>query len=249
VLKGTLQEYFREFPVRVVEYNDRELVEIPPELFDVADDFRLAIALARSGLQASASSINLRREEFAPPSLIHQIKPSIMFSAVLLIVMALAWFCSVRVQIYNQSRELKALNKEMIEIFADTLPGIKSPSAAEARIKEEQEKFKSLKNYSSSYVSPLEVLSDVAKSAPAGKNLALSEMHISDNVARLRGLVDSFDDIDSFKKRIEDSPILSGVKIESAAKADKGEQVNFRIRAEIAREPVTVPASQSEGGS
>ena len=248
-LRGMLQESFREFPVRIVEYNEGELVEIPPEFQNAADDCKLAVALAYSGLRPSNNSINLRQEEFSPPSLVQQIKPRIMLSAALLVALALAWFCNVRVQIHNQSKELKALNKEMLEIFADTLPGLKSPSAVESKIKEEQEKFKSLRNYSSSYVSPLEIMSEVAKSVPAGKNLVLGEMHISEDFLRLKGTVESFDDIDAFKKRIEDSPMLSSVKIESASKAEKGEQVNFRIRAQIGREPVTSADTQSGGDS
>lgn len=247
LLHKVLQQTFREFPVRMVEYNEKTLVEIPPDFLDAADNYGLAIALAYSGLQTSANAINLRQEEFAPPSLISQVKPSIVFSTAVLVIMALAWFGHARAQIYYRSKHLKVLNEEMLQIFADTLPGTRSPSVAEDKIKEEQEKFKSLRNYSSEYVSPLEVLAELAGSIPPGTNLVLSELYISENVARLRGTVDSFDDIDIFKNKVENSPLLSSVKIESAAKAERGEKVSFRIRAQIGRE--ANPNANSQAGS
>ncbi len=234
LIHPVLQHTFREFPVRRIEYNERRLIEVPADLLDTADNYRLAIALAYSGLRASAHAINLRQEEFAPPSLISQVKASIAFSAALFVIMALAWFGHARAQIHYRSKELKALNEEM-------------PSVAENKIKDAQELFKSLGNYSSEYVSPLEVLADLAASMPPGANLALSELHIAEKVARLRGTVNSFDDINIFKNNVEHSPLLSNAKIESAAKAEKGEKVSFRIRAEIKRE--TAPKAESHAGS
>ena len=132
----------------------------------------------------------------------------------MLAVALVAWLASVQAQIHAQSNQMKALNGEMLKIFAETMPGIKSAAAAEKRIKLEQEKFKSLKNYSSEYVSALEVLAEIAKSVPEKTNLMLNDFVSSDNVLRMTGTVDSFDDIDAFKKRIEGSPLFSGVKIE-----------------------------------
>jgi hypothetical protein len=244
-IQKILQQSFREFPVQVVEYNDRTLVDISGNLLDRKEEFRLAIALAYSGLRTSAVPVNLRREEFAAPPLISRMKSSIIRSATIILIMLLAWFGNVRAQIYSQSKQLEDLKKEMEEIF----PGVSSPSAAEEKIREEQKKLMALGNYSSEYISPLEILAEVAKSAPQGKNLALSEMHISENIARLRGSVDSFDDIEVFKRQLEDSLFLSNVNIESAAKAEKGKKVNFRIRAQIKREPAPDASSRSEDGS
>jgi type II secretion system protein L len=245
-LHKALQESFRELPVRIVEFNERKLVEIPPDSLHSADDFKLAIALAHAGLKESPNHINLRQEEFAPPSIISQMKPTLILTAAMLVVMVLAWFGNLQAQIYGQARRLNDLNDEIMEIFADTLPGISSPSVAENKIKEEQEKFRALRNYSSEYISPLEVLAEIVDSVPSDEKLALSEMHISDNVVRLRGTVDSFDDIDVFKTRVENSLLLSDVKIESAAKAEKGEKVTFRIRAQVGRESKSDGEAQPE---
>jgi Tfp pilus assembly PilM family ATPase/Tfp pilus assembly protein PilN len=235
-LRKILQGSLRDFPVRTVGFNEETLAEIPPPLLDRAEDFRLAIALARVGLGTSANEVNFRREEYAPLSPLSRVKSNMYFSLVVLAVALVAWFGSVAAEIRHQSRQLESLNEEMLKIFADTLPGIKSPEGAEQRVKQEQDKFKSLRNYSSEYVSPLNVLSEVTARIPDKKNLALNDLAVSDNVLRMTGEVDSFDDINILNGRLEDSPLLHEVKIDSATKAEKGEKVNFRIRARIRNE-------------
>ncbi len=243
---GILQEEFREMPVRKVEFNERNLAEAPPTFSEVTENYRLAVALARAGLEAPANAVNFMQEEFAPPSIISQMRPSLTLSAVVLGLALLTWFASVQAQIRGRTNHMKALNAEVVKIFADSMPGIKSAAAAEQRIKQEQEKFKILKNYSSEYVSPIEILAEVAASVPEDKNLSLNDLAGSDSVLRMTGVVDSFDDIDVFKKRLEGSHLFYGVKIDSATKSDKGKKVNFRIRARIGRE---AGAGSGGGGS
>ncbi len=243
-IREVLQEEFRDLSVRRVEFNERMLAEIPPSFSDIAEACGLAVALAHAGLGARANAVNFMREEFAPPSALSRVRPNLIFSAAVLALALVAWFAGIRAQIHSQANHMKALNEEMVKIFSDTMPGIKSPGAAEQRIKQEQEKFKILKNYSSEYVSPIEVLAEVATGASEIKNLSLNDLADSDNVLRMTGVVESFDDIDAFKKRVEGSPLFHDVKIDSATKSDKGKKVNFRIRARIGRES----ASGAGGG-
>ncbi|UCD56582.1 MAG: pilus assembly protein PilM [Candidatus Hydrogenedentota bacterium] len=245
----TLQEVFRDLPVRAVEFNERMLAEIPPPLSNSTERCQLAIALAHVGLGVSANAVNFRREEYAPVSALSRLKPNIFVSLAVLAVALAVWFGSVLAQIQAQSRQMKSLNEKMLNIFADALPGIKSPETAKQKIKQEQEKFNSLKNYSSGYVSPLNVLSEVTAGIPDQKSFALNDLAISDNVLRMTGEVDSFDDINIFKDRLEESPLLSAVKIDSAAKAEKGEKVNFRIRARVGKEPELSADSANEDKS
>lgn len=244
-LWGVLQESFREIPVRNVEFNERMLVEIPPAFSEVAEEYELAIALAHAGLEAPANEVNFRREEYAPAPVLSRLKPNIMFSLAVLALMVVAWFGNVQAQIFSKSHEKKILNEEVMKIFADTLPGVKSPTVAKEKIKQEQEKFESLKNYSSEYVSPLEILAEVAKSKPGENTFALSDLAISDGSLRLTGVVDSFADIGVFEKQIEDSPLLSDVKqIGRAKKVEEG--INFRISAHIGMEPRPAVAPGAE---
>jgi type II secretory pathway component PulL len=236
LLAGILRDSFREFPVKTVEFNRRMLAEIPPSLADSAEDYHLAIALAHVGLEGSPNAVNFRQEEYSPLSLFARVKKNIVFSVALLALALAIWFGSVLAQIQDQSAQMKQLNEEMLNIFAATLPGIKSPAAAEQRIKEEQEKFEHMANYSSSYVSPLNVLAEVRAATPPQKNLELKDLAVADNVLRMTGEVDSFDDINILEKRLESSPLLSEVKIDSATKVEKGEKVSFRIKASIRRE-------------
>jgi Tfp pilus assembly protein PilN len=228
VLHGILQDSFRDVPVKTIEFNENRLAEIPPSLSGIAEGFELAIALAHTGLGTSANAINLMREEFAPVSVFSRVKSSIFFSLVILAIGLVAWFGSVLAQIQYQSRQLKLLHEEMLQVFAETLPGIKSPSDAEKKIKQEQEKFRNLRNYSSEYVSPLDVLAEVTANIPDKEKLVLGDLVLSDNVLRMTGEVDSFDSINIFNQQLEDSSLLSQVKIDSATKAEKGEKINFR---------------------
>ncbi len=244
---GTLwkvaQESFRDFPVRTVEFNESMLADIPPQFSERAEACRLAIALAHAGLGDSANPINFRREEFSPVSVFSRLKSNIFFSLVVLAVALIAWFGSVLAQIHSQQKQMESLNKQMLDIFGDTLPGIKKPAVAEQKIKEEQEQFKSLKHYSSEYVAPLNILAEVTAGMPDNKSIVMSDLAISDNVLRMTGVADSFDDINSFKDRLEESSLLSAVEIVSATQAKKENKKNFRIRAQIGTNLFSSPAA------
>ncbi|GAB4333969.1 MAG: hypothetical protein Kow0099_05900 [Candidatus Abyssubacteria bacterium] len=244
-LQWMFQQNLRDLPIRVLGFNENALAEIPPGLMDLADDCKLAIALARVGLQSSLNTINLRQEEFAPVSPLTRLRPNIRFSLVVLGIVLALWFGSVLTEIRHLSREREALNHEMVNIFSDTMPTAKTPEAIRQEIRLQQDRFKALRNHSSEYVSPLDVLAEVNASNP-DKKLVLTDFAISENVLRMTGEADSFDDVNIFQGKLEDSALLSKVKIDSAAKAEKTEKINFRIRAEIARESGQKPAPVPE---
>ncbi len=245
-LQWVFQQDLRDFPIRVIGFNENSLAEIPPALMDIADRCQLAIALARVGLGDSANTINLRQEEYAPVSPLTRLRPNIMFSLAALGLALVMWFGSVLAENRHLSRELEAVNREMVEIFSDTMPSAKTPDAVRQEIRLQQDKFKSLRNYSSQYVSTLEVLAEVSAANPE-KKLVLTDFAVSENVLRMTGEADSFDEVNMFQGRLEGSTLLSEVKIDSASKAEKSEKINFRIRAQIAREPGQKPGPTPEG--
>jgi type II secretory pathway component PulL len=242
----TLQESFREIPVRYLEFSEQTLVRIPDAT--ATEGYEFAIALARAGLTPPANAVNFRKDEFAPPSVLSGLRPTISLTVAILAIVMLAWFGSVRAQIHRQSKQLDELNKAMVEILAETMPGTQSPAVAEQKMKAEQEKFKSLRNYSSAYVSPIDVLAEVVRGMPNQKDFALNELHMADTVLRMRGVGDSYDEVDTFKRQAEKSPLLSDVQIDSATKEEKGEKISFRIRARIEREAPSGGTSD-EGGA
>lgn len=231
-IKEYLAEEFRDFPVRYVEFNERTLAEIPPDLPGSVDDFKLAIALARAGLEAPANAVNFMQEEYAPASVLSRLLPSIKFSLVVLGVVFLAWFAGVRAQIHGQTRRLEALKGEMVNILAETMPGARSSSAIEQMIAQKQSEFSSLKNYSTEYVSPLDVLREVDAVVSENTRLTLIVLDISDNALRMTGIVDSYDDTNVVKKQIESSPLFSEVDF-SGTTHQSGDKISFQIRARI----------------
>ncbi len=235
-LRSMLQDSLRELPVRAVEFNESARAEIELPLSDEMQNYQLAIALAHMGLGTSANMVNFRRDEYAPTSMLSRLKPNIAFSVALLVIALVAWLGSVTAWNRRQSILLDSLNKDMVNIFAGTPLVVKSPDMAQQKIKQEQEKFKLLRNYSSEYIPPIDVLAEAVASIPKDKTITLNDLAISDNVLRMTGEVDSFDDINVFKGKLEDSGLLSEVKIESATKAEKSNKINFRIRARIGQE-------------
>ena len=247
-LREYLSDQFRDFPIRTVEFNERNLAEIPPDLSGLAEEFRLAIALARAGLESSANSVNFMQEEYAPPSALSRLLPHVKFSLVLLAIVFVAWFAGVWAQIYSKTRQIDDLNEEMMTIFANTMPGITSADDAEQSVKELRKTFKSLKNYSPEYISPLVVLNEVSACAePEGKALSLENTTISSNQLVMRGIADSFDNIDSFEKRIENSLLFSDVD-KTATGDEKQEKLKFKFTANIRRETASGNALNGGGG-
>jgi Tfp pilus assembly protein PilN len=245
--RSLLQERFADIPFRVIGFNDNSVVDIPPFLLAGAEQCQLAIALAHAGLGNGKNQVNFRQEEFAPVSLLSRLKPNIYFSLGVLAVALTAWFASVSFSNRYQTRQLEALNQEMVQAFADTLPTVKSPEDVQRKIREEQEKFRLLKRYSSDYVAPLDALAEVTAGIPEGKPVALSDFGISDNTLRISGEVESFDDINLFKSNLDNSALLADVKIESATKAEKTNKITFRIKAQVGRRPQASAAAPSGG--
>jgi len=239
--RNLLQERFPDLPVRVVEFNDNAIVEIPPYLLAGAEECKLAVALAHAGLGNSRNAVNFRRDEFSPSSLVSRLKPNIYFSLAILAVALIAWFGNLTSSNRYQARQLEQINQEMIKTFADSLPEVKTPENVQQKIREEQERFKLLRNYSSEYVPPLDVLAEVTASIAPGKTFAMTDLAISDYTLRMTGEADSFDDINIFRDTLENSNLLSEVKIESATKADKSDKINFRIRANVGRQTGSPP--------
>jgi type II secretory pathway component PulL len=249
LLREYLSEEFREMPIRTVEFNERNLAEIPPDLSGLAEEFRLAIALARAGLETSAHTVNFMQEEYAPPSAFSRLLPHIKFSLAVLAIVFVAWFTGVWTQIYSQTRQLKTIREEMTGIFANTLPGITSADDAEQSVEDLRNTFRALRNYSAEYISPLVVLNEVfACAAPEGERLVLDEMKISGDQLIINGAADSFNNIDSFKKRIEDSSLFSDVDEKSRGN-QRQEKLQFRFTANIAREPASGSGPNGGGGS
>jgi hypothetical protein len=248
-LREYLSEQFREFPIRTVEFNERNLAEIPPDLSGLAEEFRLAIALAHAGLEASANPVNFMQEEYAPPSAFSRLWPHIKFSLAVLAIVFVAWLAGMWVQIYAGTRQIEQINEEMAKIFANTMPGIRSTDDAEQSLKELRETFRSLENYSPEYISPLVVLNEVSACAAAeGDKLSLERMKISGDVLEMRGFADSFNNIDAFEERIEESVLFSGVDKTSRGD-EKQDKLKFRLTANIKREADSSAGVDGGGGS
>jgi type II secretory pathway component PulL len=241
-IREYLAEEFRDLPVRNVEFNERRIAEVSPDVSGSVDDYRLAIALARAGLEEPANAVNFMQEEYAPASPLSRLMPSVKFSLIVLGAMLAVWFASVWAQIYGQTRQLKAMNEEMALIFADTMPGARSSSAVGEMIRQKQDEFASLKSYSSEYVSPLDILKELDAAMSGAGKLTLDYMTISSNDLHMTGVADSSESVIAFKKRIESSPLFSGVN-ETIEKKDK---LKFGLRVKVQRPPTA--GSPGAGG-
>ncbi len=231
-IREYLAEELRDLPVRAVEFNENALAEISPDVSGPVDDYHLAIALARSGLEESTNAVNFMQEEYAPASQLSRLLPNAKFSLIILAIMLAVWLASVWAQIYGSTRRLEAMNEEMALIFADTMPGVKSSSDIGGMIEKKRDEFASLKNYSSNYVSPLEILKEIDAALAGVKNVTLDYMTISTNDLHMTGVADSSESVIALKKRIENSPLFSDVN-ETIEKKDK---LKFGLRLKVVKQ-------------
>ncbi len=232
-IREYLAEEFRDLPVRSVEFNERTLAEIPPDISGPIDDYRLAIALARAGLEEPANAVNFMQEEYAPVSPLSRLLPSAKFSLIVLGAALAIWFAGVWAQIHGQTRQLEAMNEEMVKIFADTMPGVRSSSAITEMIVQKRDEFASLRNYSSEYVSPLDILKEIDDAMSGAENLTLDYMTHSNNDLHVTGVADSSASVIAFKKRIESSPLFSDVN----ERIEKKDKLKFGLRLKVRKPP------------
>jgi type II secretory pathway component PulL len=198
-------------------------------------DSALALALRddRQGL-----GFNFRKGEFEIRKkrlrLMKEIRTAAAFSVALLFLLA----ADLGVDYYFLKKRYGMLDRQMTEIFRQTLPNVKRivdpVQQMMAEINEIKESAISLPGVGGDR-RVLDLLRDISLRSPGSQDVRVTRMLVDPEAVRIKGETDTFNTVDIIKKGLEHSEYFSAVTISSANLDRSGKRVLFEIRLQRAK--------------
>lgn len=196
-----------------------------------------ALALS-TGTGGKRRGFNFRKEEFAgKPSLFYyrHLLPRIVLPVVLCLLVG-------TVYLWNDFRlrqgELRSLDKEVEQVFLETLPGTTRIVDPVQQLKVEIREHKKdmlLGASPESEIKILDILAEISVQIPPSLNIHIRRMVVDGDGILLRGLTDTFKAVDNLKSFLEESEYFNKATINSANLARRNSGIRFELRLELNR--------------
>jgi general secretion pathway protein L len=196
-----------------------------PALMDSA----LALALRdhKQGL-----GFNFRRDEFGVRKKHFRLMKEIRKAGIFLIVILSLLAADVGVDYYFLKKRYRMLDKQITQIFRQTLPDVKRivdpVQQMMTTIDEIKKSTLSLPGISANR-RVLDLLRDISLRSPGALDVKATRMVFDPEVVKIKGETDTFNTVDSIKKGLERSQYFSAVTISSANLDRSGKRVQFEI--------------------
>lgn len=207
-------------------------VELGSETGPVTPSCVPAAALAlRAALPSRGSELNFRKGPFALKGEWAALKRQFIIAAVLLILTLVTAATGAWLNYSGKSRQAEALQQQLTQVFTSTFPGTKpiADIALQMRSKIKELEQKSLLLGAGGEISALSVLKEVSARAPGEVRVDLREFAYTDENLVLDGSTTTFDAVNQLARSLEQSPILSSVKVADAKMSLDGARVDFRL--------------------
>ena len=196
-----------------------------------------ALALALRGSK-KGMGFNFRKDEFEPKRTNLKLKREIQRTFVFLMVIlsfVTTYFC---IDYYFLKERYRMLDKKINEIFRQTLPGV---SRIVNPVQQMQVKINEIKK--STFSNPglgegfkvIDLLRDISIRIPEALDVKVVSMIIDPETMMLKGETDTFNTVDSIKKRLEESECFRAVNISSANLNRSRKRVQFEIKLKRAK--------------
>jgi len=230
------------------------LLDIPVERIDLIRDTRVhmdediarlwnpaimdsTLALALRG-DKKGLGFNFRKDEFEIRKRHFRLVKGIQKAAVFLIIILSLLTADLGVDYYFLKRRYRMLDKQITEIFRQTLPDVKRivdpVQQMMAKINEIKKSAISLPGISRDR-RVLELLRDISIRSPGSLDVRVTRMVVDPEAVKIKGETDTFNTVDIIKKGLEPSEYFSAVTISSANLDRSGKRVQFEIKLQMAK--------------
>jgi len=198
-------------------------------------DSALALALRES---KQGLGFNFRKDEFEIRKKHLRLMRGIRKAAIFLLVILSLLVADLGVDYYFLKRRYRMLDKQITEIFRQTLPDVKRivdpVQQMMAKINEIRESAVSLPGIAGDR-RVLDLLRDISLRSPGSPDVRVTRMVFEPEVVRIKGETDTFNTVDIIKKGLESSEYFSAVTISSANLDRSGKRVQFEIKLQRAK--------------
>lgn len=229
-------------------------LHIPAEQIDLSGDKRVRMdeniaqvwnpALMNSTLALAlrddkkGQGFNFRKDEFEIRKKYFRLKKEIRKAAVFLLLILSLLTAYIGVDYYYMKKRYKKLDRQITEIFRQTLPDVKRivdpVQQMRVKIKEIEKSALSLPGVGGNQ-KVLDLIRDITLRVPESIDVRVIRMVVDPEVVQIKGETDTFNTVDSIKKGLEPSEYFSEVTISSANLDRSGKRVQFDLKLKRAR--------------
>ena len=196
-----------------------------------------ALALALRG-NKQGLGFNFRKNEFEIKRKDTKLKREIRRASVFLIVILSLLTTYIGVDFYFLKERYTMLDKQITEIFSQTLPDVKRivDPVQQMRIKITQIKRSAFSLPGVAGVHKvIDLLRDISLKVPGSLDVTVMSMVVDPEVVKIKGETNTFNTVDIIKKRLEPSEYFSSVTISSANLDRSSKRVQFEIKLKRAK--------------
>jgi len=181
---------------------------------------------------------NFRKDEFEIKRKDTKLKREIRRASVFLIVILSLLTTYIGVDFYFLKERYTMLDKQITEIFSQTLPDVKRivDPVQQMRIKITQIKRSAFSLPGVAGVHKvIDLLRDISLKVPGSLDVTVMSMVVDPEVVKIKGETNTFNTVDIIKKRLEPSEYFSSVTISSANLDRSSKRVQFEIKLKRAK--------------
>ncbi|MBW1740118.1 MAG: pilus assembly protein PilM [Deltaproteobacteria bacterium] len=196
-----------------------------------------ALALALRGTKQNLG-FNFRRDQFEVKKQYFGHKKEIRRAAAFLMVILFLLALDLGVDNYLLKKHYRELNQQITEIFRQTFPEVTRivdpVQQMKVKIREIKKSALLLPGMSANR-KVLDLLRDISERVPESVDVHVTRIVVDPDVVLIRGETDTFNTVDTIKKKLEPSTYFNAVAISSANLARSGNRVQFEMKLERTR--------------
>ncbi|MCG8470684.1 MAG: PilN domain-containing protein [Desulfobacterales bacterium] len=196
--------------------------------------FDSALAVAASTLSGWRHT-TIWEQGFAPAEFMGKHKKRVVATAVMLLFVLLLFGVRSGLAVRHNSRALASVESQMSRLYLDTFKDVGRAPSPEVMVRSMEGRLRQARE-GAAYaggrerrVEILELLYALSSSIPNELKVSLKRLVLTRGKLTVSGLADDFAVIDTMKRSLEKSPMISGVTIASSSKEVGGERFQFKV--------------------
>lgn len=198
----------------------------------VLHDFALCLALEGT---RKKHTLNFLQGEFAPPQLFFAAKGRLLAASVLLVLLFGAWIGYLGVNYHYLNKRYTEMGNRMQSLFMETFPErtrVQDPLIEmQASIQNIQAPSVAIPVFSGNKRT-LTILADISERIPPSIDIQVSRMVIDQESVQIKGITNTFNNVNIIQGNLRRSPLFNDVNIISAAADKDSNMIRFELRME-----------------
>ncbi len=213
--------------------------DVPESCADVSPArYETALSLAWASKEKK-SKINFRKQEFAKKTTLFSSKKQTIWATGLLVLLSTVFLGYYWLDYNSLTFKKKQLHTRMVQLYQEQFPSvtrIQDPYLQMQVALRDQGTTETIAPLFSGQKRVLDFLADISSRIPQKLPLQVSRMVVDQQTIRMRGITDTFNNVDEIKEALSLSTLYARVNIISATADAKTNKIRFEIQLEFGDE-------------